>query len=188
MEKFKIKNMQFYGDGIAKQQSLANEVITKFQSMFDKETVSIGSCLRKLAPTLLTLSAVSRSTWAATVLYKMKTNIFIFRYISSELDMSIDLISSCDLGTRAESVRKAVNDSFYHDKIFKYPISQSQVTYTTNVGRFEYEKKLIIDDPETLAVWRCSPLKKTLWERIAGNDILDTTISILNTEAVSSRL
>ena len=140
--------------------------------MFDKETVSIGSCLRKLTPTLLTLSAVSRSTWAATVLYKMKTNIFIFRYISSELDMSIDLISSCDLGTRAESVRKAVNDSFYHDKIFKYPISQSQVTYTTNV----------------LAVWRCSPLKKTLWERIAGNDILDTTISILNTEPVFSRL
>ena len=47
MEKFKIKNMQFYGDGIAKQQSLANEVIVKFQSMFDKETVSIGSCLSR---------------------------------------------------------------------------------------------------------------------------------------------
>ena len=188
MEKFKIKNMQFYGNGIDKQQSLANELITKFQDMFDKETVSIGSCLRKLTKTMLTLSAVSRATWAAQVVYKPKTNIFIFRYVSAELDMCIDLISDCALGTKSESVRKAVNDSFYRDKVYKYPISQSMVRITTNVGKFEYEKKLIIDDPETLAVWRCSPLKMTLWEHIACSDIKDTAISITDTEAIFSKL
>jgi len=182
--KYKITNMQAYGDCATVNPRLFTSITNVFESLHDKELVSIGSSLRRLISVMITMTDLTDTTWAAMVLYKPKTNIFIFRYNAFELDITIDLVSSCELGTRKDSVIKAVNDAFYHDKTVRYPVSYLSSVIHTNVGDFNFEKKLI-GDPEVLAVWRCTP-NKTLWQRLFTKKVEE--IEIGKTDVVIAKL
>jgi hypothetical protein len=181
--KFRIKNMQAYGPCMHQTPELFTDICDKFESLHDKDIVSIGASLRKLLLNMVTLANTFDTTWVATVVYKPKTELYIFRYMAPELDVTVDFVSSCELGTKKASVIHAVNDAFYHDKISKTPISYLLANIKANTGTFEFEKKHIADE-ETLAVWRCTP-KKTLWQKLFKNS---DTVEIVDTKVVTTAL
>lgn len=157
-----------------------------FDTMFDKDIISIGSFVRKVYVILMGLCDIVSGLWVVTLRYDQKQE--QFRFIIKCIDKGYTYEITCSLasGVSYVSSMAVVRQSFTRDKITKHAVSYAKANIIADTNTYVYEKKLLRDDAD-IAIWTMHVKPKPWYKKLFAKTVASANravkkIDVLNYE------